>query len=89
MPFGSEARSSAFASGTTSGTPGSMRQAEELSTTIAPAAAIAGLYSKEEVLPALISARSIPDQSASAQSSTTTGWPCQSSFEPADRFEEK
>ena len=39
MPFGIESRASALTSGTTSGTSGSMRQADELSITMAPAAA--------------------------------------------------
>src|SRR5437588_3031016 len=43
IPFGMLRRASAFTSGTTSGTSGSMRQALELSITIAPARAAIGL----------------------------------------------
>ena len=39
MPFGMSSRAWALTSGTTSGTSGSMRQADELSITMAPAAA--------------------------------------------------
>src|SRR5213592_1741062 len=46
MPFGIERSASALTSGTTSGTSGSMRQALELSTTIAPARAAIGLDSR-------------------------------------------
>src|SRR5205807_8551231 len=46
IPLGIRASASAFTSGTTSGTSGSMRQALELSTTIAPARAAIGLYSR-------------------------------------------
>ena len=89
IPFGMSSRLSAFTSGTTSGTSGSMRQADELSTTMAPAAAMAGLYARDEVLPALRSATSMPDQSAPAASSTPTSAPCQSSTLPAERLDEK
>ena len=51
-------------SGTTSGTSGSIRQAEELSITIAPAAAAFGAYSLEVVLPAENRAMSRPEKSA-------------------------
>src|SRR5205807_3798176 len=46
IPLGIRASASAFTSGTTSGTSGSMRQALELSTTIAPARAAIGLDRK-------------------------------------------
>src|SRR5438105_2967992 len=46
MPLGIFLSASAFTSGTTRGTSGSMRQALELSTTIAPALAAMGLYSR-------------------------------------------
>src|SRR5207302_2189921 len=46
IPFGIRARASAFTSGTTRGTSGSMRQALELSMTMAPALAATGLYSR-------------------------------------------
>ena len=49
MPFGMLARASALTSGTTSGTSGSMRQADELSMTMAPAAATCGAHSRDAV----------------------------------------
>ena len=57
--------------------------------TMAPAAAIARLCASENVFPALRSATSMPDQSASAASSTTTPAPFHSSTVPAERFDEK
>ena len=56
---------------TTSGTCGSIRQAEELSITIAPACAKAGAHSLDVEPPAENSAMSIPVKSAMARSSTT------------------
>ena len=50
MPLGIESRAWALTSGTTNGTAGSMRQAEELSITIGPASAIWG-DSRLDVLP--------------------------------------
>jgi len=52
------------------GTAGSIRHAEELSTTIAPEAAILGERTLEEVAPAEHSAMSMPEKSAVAASST-------------------
>src|SRR5437870_8489168 len=46
MRFGMLLRAAALTSGTTSGTSGSMRHAEELSTTMAPALAAMGLNSR-------------------------------------------
>src|SRR5438105_14697780 len=46
MPFGIVRNASALTSGTTRGTSGSMRQALELSITMAPARAAMGLYSR-------------------------------------------
>ena len=60
IPFGIEARASAFTSGTTSGTSGSMRQADELSITVAPAAATRGARARDAVAPAENRARSSP-----------------------------
>ena len=51
-PFGIADKASAFTSGTTRGTSGSIRQAEELSMTIAPAAATRGASSREVGRPA-------------------------------------
>ena len=60
MPFGMLSSSWSFTSATTSGTSGSMRQADELSITIAPAAAIAGARSFAAYLPAENRATSSP-----------------------------
>ena len=75
MPLGGSIASSGFTSETTSGTSGSLRQAEELSITIAPAAATLGAYSRDIDAPAENSARSSPEKSAVAVSSTTTSPP--------------
>ena len=74
---------------TTSGTSGSIRQAEELSTTITPAAANAGASAREVVAPAEKSAMSSPLGSAVAASSTTTSRPANGSTVPAERAEAK
>ena len=60
MPLGIEWRSAAFTSGTTNGTSSSMRQALELSITIAPAAATLGASSFDVEPPAEKSAMSRP-----------------------------
>ena len=85
MPFGRWSRSSALTSETTSGTSGSIRQALELSTTTAPAAATLGASSSEAFLPLLNRARSRPAKSAVAESSTTTSVPFHGSVVPAER----
>jgi hypothetical protein len=71
MPFGGLIASSGLTSETTSGTSASLRHAELLSTTMAPAAATLGAYSRLIVAPALNTAISIPAKSAVAVSSTT------------------
>ena len=83
MPLGSTASACGFTSATTSGTSGSERQAEELSITIAPAAAALGASSFEVEPPAENSTTSRPAKSAVAASSTTTP----SSSLPAERAE--
>jgi len=60
MPLGGFLMRRAFTSGTTSGTSGSMRQAEELSTTIVPRSAAIGPHSRERAAPAEKSAMSTP-----------------------------
>ena len=52
MPLGMWSRAWALTSGTTSGTSGSMRQADELSMTMAPAAATRGASSRDVAPPA-------------------------------------
>ncbi len=89
IPLGRSAMSPGLTSATTSGTSESLRQAEELSTTTAPAAATRGANSREVPPPAENSAMSIPEKSAVAVSSTVIGDPWKSSTLPADRDEEK
>ncbi len=89
IPLGGFSASWGFTSETTSGTSGSLRQAEELSTTVAPAAATLGANSRDMAAPAENRARSSPAKSAVAVSSTTTSPPAHGSTWPADRAEEK
>ena len=90
MPFGRTPASRAkLTSETTSGTSGSLRHAEELSTTTAPAAANRGACTRDIVAPAENSAMSRPDGSAVSESSTSISWPRNSSFLPAERAEAK
>ena len=53
ISFGCCRKTSPFTSGTTRGTSGSMRKAEELSITTAPACKAAGANSRDRVAPAL------------------------------------
>src|SRR5437588_7205597 len=62
-----------------------MRKAEELSTTMAPAAAARGASAREPPAPAENRARSRPDQSAAAASSTSTSSRPQGRRRPAER----
>src|SRR5262245_35101628 len=89
IPLGRRARASGLTSDTTRGTSGSIRQADELSMTVAPAAATRGASSREEVAPAENSAMSSPEKSAVAASSTVTSPPRHGSDRPADRAEAK
>ena len=89
MPLGRRSRAWGLTSDTTSGTSGSIRQAEELSMTMAPAAAKRGASSRLPVAPAENSAMSMPDGSAVAASSTTISPSPHGSVRPADRAEAK
>ncbi len=89
MPLPAFATCSGLTSLTTSGTAGSIRQAEELSMTTAPAAAKRSASARDAVAPAENSAMSSPAGSAVAASSTVTSPPDQGSVEPADRAEAK
>jgi hypothetical protein len=60
IPFGRSAIACGLTSATTSGTCGSIRQADELSITTAPASATRGASSSEVPLPAENSATSRP-----------------------------
>jgi hypothetical protein len=72
MPFGRLPASRAkLTSETTSGTSGSLRQAEELSITTTPAAANRGAWTRDIVAPAENSAMSRPLGSAVSESSTS------------------
>ena len=66
-----------------------MRHAEELSTTIAPDAAIFGEMAFDEVAPAAESTTSRPVKSAVSASSTVTVVPFHGKVVPADRAEAK
>ena len=70
---------------TTSGTSGSIRHAEELSTTTAPASANRRACSFDRAPPAENRAISIPVGSAAERSSTSTSPHPVVTFEPADR----
>ena len=87
MPFGRTSIVCGLTSLTTSGTSGSIRQAEELSITTAPAAANLGASSREVAAPAKNRTISSPAGSAAAASSTAISRPPQYSRLPADRDE--
>src|SRR5664279_1485930 len=89
MPLGGLSVSPGLTSDTTSGTSGSLRQADELSTTIAPASATFGAYSADIVAPAEKIAMSMPVKSAVSVSSTTYSLPPHVTVLPAERAEEK
>src|SRR5215472_1435847 len=74
-------------SGTTSGIAGSMRNAEELSTTTAPAFAAIGAKRLEMELPAENSAMSTPRKLSSVSSETVSGRFLNGRVLPADRAE--
>ena len=75
----------ALISGITSGTFGSMRKAEELSTTTAPAFTAIGVNFLEMPPPAENSAISTPSNEVSLSSSITIRWPRKSMVLPAER----
>ena len=79
------AASAALTSGTTSGTPGSMRHRDELSMTTAPAAAAAGARVPETLAPAEKRAMSTPSNDSGRASSTVRRWPEMTSVVPAER----
>src|SRR5699024_249014 len=87
MPLATASRAPGLTSLTTSGTSGSERQAEELSTTVTPAAANRSAWAREVAPPAENRAMSSPLVSASAASSTVMGCPLKSMVFPAERAE--
>ena len=89
MPLRASTTASGLTSDTTSGTSGSRRHADELSMTIAPAAANRSACAFDVAPPAENSAMSMPARSAVATSSTTTSVPFQSSTLPAERADAK
>src|SRR3984957_16589725 len=89
IPLGIELRTSPLTSGTTRGTSGSMRQADELSMTMTPAAATLGARARDAVAPLENSATAIPAKSAVAASSTGMSTPWKDRSRPADREEAK
>src|SRR5580704_6875045 len=74
-------------SGTTSGTLGSMRKAEELSTTVAPARTARGAKRLEVAPPAENSAISTPAKLDSVSSCTLSAAPANCRLLPAERAE--
>ena len=89
IPLRASAMASGLTSATTSGTSGSMRNAEELSITVAPAAANRGASSRDDVAPAENRAMSRPVGSAVAASSTVISPSPHGSVVPAERAEAK
>ena len=87
MPLGMCRRASALTSGTTSGTSGSMRQALELSMTMAPAFAAMGLYSRLIEAGVLDSTMSTPANASGRIGSTVYVLPLKSIGLPALRSE--
>src|SRR6266851_6717222 len=87
IPLGIRDRASALTSGTTSGTSGSMRQALELSTTMAPALAAIGLYSRLIAAGVLERTMSTPANASGRNSSTGCFLPWNSMVLPALRVE--
>ena len=78
-----------FTSDTTSGTSGSLRQADELSITVTPAAANRGACTSDIVFPAENNAMSRPVGSAVAASSTSISCPRKGSLRPCERADAK
>ena len=89
MPLRASPMAPGLTSDTTSGTSGSMRNAEELSMTVTPAATNLGASSRDDVAPAENRAMSSPDGSATAASSTVIVPSPHGSVVPADRDEAK
>ena len=77
--------SPALISGTTSGTFGSRRKAEELSTNTAPERTIAGAKRSAMSFSAAPRTMSMPAKAASVASSTTMSCPCHDTTLPAER----
>src|SRR5262245_1502160 len=75
MPLGMFFKAVELTSGTTSGTSGSMRQAEELSTTMAPALAATGLNSRLIEDGVLERTKSTPANASGRIASTAWVWP--------------
>ena len=73
-------------SGITRGASGSMRKADELSMTTAPALTAIGENLLETLLPAENSAMSTPSKEFSVNSSITSSWPRNESRLPAERL---
>src|SRR5262249_53556104 len=87
MPLGMRSRAWALTSGTTSGTSGSMRQALELSMTMAPARAAMGLYSRLIDAGVLDSTMSMPANASGRSGSMVCFLPANSMDLPALRSE--
>jgi hypothetical protein len=77
-------RSCGFTSGTTRGTSGSMRNADELSMTTQPAAAARGAMTFAFSPPVVRNRRSVPPKSKVARSRTSRASPRKATCRPAD-----
>ena len=80
-------RSSGLTWLTTSGMPGSIRQALELSMTVQPRAAACGASSRDVPPPAEKRAMSTPSKASGVASATSTWRPSNGSVDPAERAE--
>jgi hypothetical protein len=89
MPLRIPAMACGLTSLTTNGTSGSMRHADELSITTAPASTKRGAIAFDVAPPAENRAMSIPETSAVAESSTTMSRPRHGKVVPAERAEAK
>ncbi|CAB4582262.1 unannotated protein [freshwater metagenome] len=85
IPFGRSLVFSPFTSGTTSGTPGSIRNAPELSTAMAPRAAAIGAHCAETSSGTSNMATSTPSNTSGASACTVTSSPRTINFLPALR----
>src|SRR6478736_2817541 len=85
MPFGNDARSPGFTSATTSGTSRSLRNAAELSTTFAPAAAASGAHSAASGSSTSTITKSSPSKQPGTSTSHSTSPPANGSLRPSER----
>ena len=87
MPRGRRRIASWLTSGTTSGTSRSIRNAAELSTTVAPRETATGAHSSDTSSGTSNIATSMPSKTSAFSSYTGSSWPRQDSDRPAERAE--